>query len=335
MSDVTAVILSIGEPYTARAVASVERQTLPAAETILVSGTSPFHRALNEGAARVRTRYFVQVDADMILDDTCFAELRSRADDSFGLVSALLRDPVVGRLMGIRMYLTECFQRVQIRDSISPDMDFTNDAFRHGWSRQFVLRYAGLPPELWHTLGDHRPDYTLPYAFCKFVREGIRARYRRREGRVRAMFEKLRRSDHDIATVALIAFSHGLFLRDPRDLLVPSFRTPEVEILDAFLASAGPCGDLPGSWNEDCGGDLRKCFQRAFESGLRARQESAAARFLNRLAHLKRNSDIASWMAIVAMCHGLFCARDAPEDIAAAYASLDEILAEGPPCEIA
>ena len=62
MSDVTALVLSIGEDYTNRAMASVQRQTLRAAETIVVRGISPFYRALNDGAVRVRTPFFIQVD---------------------------------------------------------------------------------------------------------------------------------------------------------------------------------------------------------------------------------------------------------------------------------
>lgn len=66
---------------------------------------------------------------------------------------------------------------VQIRDSISPDMDFAKDVQRHGWGRLHTLRYHGEWPERWHTFGDHRPDYNPHYTFCKFVLEGVRSRY--------------------------------------------------------------------------------------------------------------------------------------------------------------
>src|SRR5712672_71664 len=74
--DVTAVVLSIGEATTDEAVASLRRQTLQPRDTIIVRDVVPFHNALNIGASQVKTPFFVQVDADMILDRECIATLR-------------------------------------------------------------------------------------------------------------------------------------------------------------------------------------------------------------------------------------------------------------------
>ena len=73
--DVTAVVFTIGEPYLPRALASLERQSLPPAAIVRVEHVSPFHRAFNAGVARVRTDFFVHVDADIILDPTALADL--------------------------------------------------------------------------------------------------------------------------------------------------------------------------------------------------------------------------------------------------------------------
>src|SRR5512147_1293944 len=168
MGDITVVALTIGEPYLERALASAQRQTLPPAATVVVRGMSPFHCALNAGAAQVQTPFFVQLDADVILDDTCLAELRALMRDDVSIVSGLLRDPIVGRTVGVRLYRTACFADVQIRDSISPDMDFTNDTARLGWLRRNALHWRGPERAHWHTFGDHRPDYTPLYTYSKF-----------------------------------------------------------------------------------------------------------------------------------------------------------------------
>jgi len=329
MSDITAVVLSIGEPYTERAIASVRRQTLPPDDIIVVRGISPFHRALNAGAAQVQTPFFVQVDADVIFDSTCLEELRGRMCDGLGLVSGLLRDPVIGRAQGIRLYRTQCFEHVQIRDSISPDMDFGIDIRRHGWVRLYALKYQGERRDQWHTFGDHRPDYTPHYTFCKFLLEGVRTRYRRHEGRVR-IFQQLQRSEHSATTIALIALAHGLFLREERDLLVPYQRTAEFELLEAFLAASG---DHLGTavQADEADRDPRARFKRAYELGRHYRRRGASSAFLARLQQLKQQTDLDSWLTLVGMCHGLFHHqhRDAEPD--EAYASLAEILAEGAP----
>lgn len=327
MRDITAVVLSIGESYTERAIASLHRQTLRPADLVVVRGVSPFHRALNHGAAQVHTPFFVQVDADMVLDDTCLAELRSRMHDHLGLVSAQLRDPVLGRVHGIRLYRTQCFEDVQIRDTISPDLDFTTDIQARGWGRVFTLRYDGARCEEWHTFGDHRPNYADPqYTFGKFLLEGVRSRYRRREGRVRMKFRQLRASTHDVASLALIAVSHGLFLDEQRDLLAPYRRTADFALLQTFLAAGGD-----GVVLDDGDGTLRERFGRAYEQGIHCRQHGAAATFLARLDQLKRQAGVAAWMTLVGMCHGLFHRDGTDASTDQAFASLAEILTYGPP----
>lgn len=331
MSDVTAVVLSIGETYTSRAIAAVERQTLPVAETVVVRGVSPFHRALNSGASRVRTPLFAQVDADMILDATCLEELRARMSDGIGLVSGLLRDPLVGRTHGVRLYRSECFERVQIRDSISPDMDFGADIARHGWIRLHALRHQGQSAEERHTFGDHRPDYTPHYTFCKFLLEGVRCRYRRREGRVVRIFQQLRASDHAVAMIALIAVSHGLFLRERRDLLVPYERTPEFAWLEAFLAE-GNGDEIAATVEIDAADhDLGTRFRRAYQQGVSCRQRGAASTLVAQLHALKARGGLGSWIAAVGMCHGLFHDHYRVGDANEAFASLAEILTESVP----
>jgi hypothetical protein len=330
-SDVTAVVLSIGESYTDRALASVRRQTLPAADTILVRNVSPFHCALNTGAAQVQTPFFIQVDADMVLDDTCFEELRTLMCNGVGIVSGFLRDPILGRTHGIRVYRTECFERVRIRDSISPDMDFGLDIAHLGWVRVYALKYRGEWTQHCHTFGDHRPDYTPHYTFCKFLLEGVRSRYRRREGRVHRIFHQLRKSDHRVATLALIAAAHGLFQREQRDLLVPYERTPAFEWLDAFLAAADGGPNAADAEADGTTTDSHEHFKRAYARGVTYHRRGASVAFLGELHGLKQRSDLAAWLALVGLCHGLFHDHYSDAAADAAYASLAEILAEGAP----
>ena len=87
-SDITAVVLSTGEAYTDRAIASVQRQTLPVADTVVVRGVSPFHRALNRGAAQVRTPFFAQVDVGLFHQEGNDAE----ADAAYASLAEILAE---------------------------------------------------------------------------------------------------------------------------------------------------------------------------------------------------------------------------------------------------
>src|SRR3954454_15548745 len=103
--DVTAVVLPLGEATTERAIASLRTQTMPPAEVVVVEGVRPPYAALNRGASQVQTPFFVEVNADMVLDPTCFETLRSAVRTGLGIVVGQLRDPLVaGAVTGIKLF---------------------------------------------------------------------------------------------------------------------------------------------------------------------------------------------------------------------------------------
>ena len=75
MNQVSVVLLTTGEDSTQDALESVHKQTVIPDDIIIVRNKSPFHKAINYGASKVKTKYFIQVDADMILDDNCIESL--------------------------------------------------------------------------------------------------------------------------------------------------------------------------------------------------------------------------------------------------------------------
>ncbi len=325
--DVTAVVLSIGEDYTERAIASVRRQTLPVVETIVVRGLSPFYRAINHGAARVQTRFFIQVDADMILDDACIADLRGCMSDRVGVVLGQLRDPLRGRVVGVKLFRTRCFDRVQFRDTVCQDNDFSDEILQHeGWRSAYALSYAGAQPAVWHSFGDHRPDYTPHYTFCKFRVEGARAGHRKGQAKFRSLFQQLRSGTDGIAVIAVIATAHGLFVSENRDLLVPYTRDEEFEFLERFLQSAaghsasGPVPDDLAVKN------LVEGFKRSYKRGVDFRHQQEAAAFIAALRRLHQQDSTAAAVALVGLCHGLFCAEYRDAEVEEAFALLMQLL---------
>src|SRR4030095_11559049 len=167
-------------------------------------------RALNEGAAQIRTPFFVQVDADMILDVDCFADLRGCIAERVGTVIGHLRDPLLGRVAGVKLFRTACFADARFADSISPDTDFENAIARSDWRTVYALKPANEPRLPSHVFGDHRPDYTPLYTFRKFQLQGARHRYRRAAAALRTLCRNLRASSHDAALFALVGTAHGI-----------------------------------------------------------------------------------------------------------------------------
>jgi hypothetical protein len=330
MSDVTAVVLSIGEDYTERAIASVRRQSLRVKDTIVVRGVSPFSRAINEGAARVRTPFFIQVDADMILDDTCVADLRSCMSDQLGLVIGHLRDPLRGRVLGIKLFRSRCFEHVQFRDSICQDIDFGEEILRRGgWTKAYALKRSGDTATAWHSFGEHRPDYNPHYTFCKFMVEGVRARARGAEGKFQSLVRQLRGSAHPMAPTAIVATAHGLFCDIQQDLLVPYAASRDAECLERFLEQREAFAE-PLSLRDVLGGESPAAsFRRFYEYGVRFRQRHQPASFLATLRNLLEQDGAAALLALTAMCHGLFYEEYDELEAEAAFASLPQLLPAG------
>lgn len=238
MSDVTVVLLSMGEPTVARALASLERQTVPPAALIEVRDVRPFHRALNTGVERVRTPFLLQLDADMILDPHCIESLRRPLLDEprVGVAVGLLRDPLVGRVSGVKLFRRACFEEARFTDSISPDTDFLLAMARAGWRDVYVLDYPASNPGVLHTVGEHQPHYAdLRYTYAKYLMEGARYRYRDDAGGWRWHLGVLERSAHPVAPLAAIAMLHGLFTDVATDLLGRPGDTASADWVASFM----------------------------------------------------------------------------------------------------
>ncbi|MFL5865852.1 MAG: hypothetical protein ACJ766_01980 [Thermoleophilaceae bacterium] len=212
MRDVAAALLTVGEATTPRALASLRTQTLPVEELVTVEGVTPFSRALNTAAERVRAPFFVQVDADMVLEPTCFERLRDAMGPDVGIAVGSLRDPLGERIAGVKMFRRECFDRVRLRHRLAPEVDFYLRLGELGWRTAYL---TGDP------LGAHAPDYTPDYVFGAYYLLGVRYARRRDVRGLRWRIRKLRDSAHSLAPVARVAMGHGVFGRESRDVARP------------------------------------------------------------------------------------------------------------------
>jgi hypothetical protein len=304
MSDVSAVVLTLGEPATQRAVESLTRQTLAPEEVIVIEHVTPFHRAIGEGARRVRTPFFVQVDADMILDASCIDVLRRHVRADSGMVVGALRDPLEGQAIGVKLLRAECFQRAAMPDSISPDTDFGEQLHRLGWHVHYVRDEDADSPS-WPTLGEHRPDYTPSHTYRKMLLEGARLVHRpARHGLVHRM-SNLDRSSHPLALLAQVALAHGLFLPLTRDELRPAALDPRAAWLTAFLETDTADDRLAADiFPIDDDQRLRDVYRRCLAAGRRLSASEAGTTFRQTFARLDSQSDWRQMVARVGLAHG-------------------------------
>ncbi len=307
MSEVSAVVLTVGEPFVERAMRSLATQSIPLHERVVIAHVSPFSRAINEGARRVSTPYFVQVDADMILDPTCVEVLLGHMRPGTGIVVAELRDAMVGQVVGIRMFRTACFRQGGMPDSISPDTDFGERLVRQKWRTQYVEDPGAMATAPRPTVGEHRPDYTPSYTHRKFVLEGARVRYRAASHGLMFQLDALDHSMHSLALLAQVAYLHGLFVPMERDELKAPKNDQDAEAMATILAGAGRAdalvaGVLPLTPHAPLG----EIFRRFVAVGAALGEARAGATFREVFASLSgRRADRRALVARIALAHGL------------------------------
>jgi len=306
MPAVSAVVLSVGEPYTERAIRSLATQSTPVDDIIVIEHVSPFSRAINEGARRVRTPYFVQVDADMILDPTCVETLVARMQPDTGIVVGELRDALLGQTVGVKVFRTACFRDGGVPDSIAQDTDFVARLHERGWKTHYVTAEGAGPDDVRPTLGEHKPDYTEPYTYRKLLIEGARIRNRGAKHGLSWQMGVMEESPHPLAVLAQAAFAHGLFLNLDRDELRPVPTDPKCDALVTLLASdardADVAGDLPDLLRH---GRLGVIFRRFASTGRSLARSRAGATFrdvFNSVSGTRRNPR--ALVAKIAVSHG-------------------------------
>ena len=325
-NDVSAVVLTRGEATTQAAIDCLHRQSLPPADIIVVRDVAPFHKAMNFGARQVKTRFFIQVDADMLLDRDCVAMLRNGVRGDTGIVIGRLRDALIGQVVGAKLFRTRCFEQARFRDSISPDTDFYDEIAQAGWETVYVgaLVTSGTHP--WITFGEHRPAYTRPYTYRKFTLEGCRYRYLGNLGGFRWSFDRLTDSAHPSALTAQIALARGVFLERNRDLLGVPAGEYGLSRVDAFV-DGGMAGSASGTDLPPDELPLDELFRRCYRNGSALFEAKDVAAFRHHLARLAASYGKAAWIGQVGLCRGLFADRANESAIAADYASLREFVA--------
>lgn len=329
MSDTTAVVLTIGEETTQRAIDSVKRQTLPPEEIIIIKNITPFHRALNLGASKVKTDFFVQIDSDMILDENCLGDLEKCMAKSVGIAAGRLRDPLIGRISSIKMFRKKCFEEVQFKNSISQDTDFVNDISRYGWKTVCALRFdAKCNKNLWHTLGEHRPNYTPLYTFAKYILEGRRYRYRKALGGMLSRLVRLKNSPHEMAPIAQIAMCHGIFIKEETDMLKPFTENEDFNFLERFLKSSGNYNVNKFKLLNLFSLTSKAVFKEYYKLGINIRKADASPAFKSYLDLVNKFNDDFTLVAKIGLCHGLFSANYSEEVFENDYAVLKELIPE-------
>lgn len=310
MSDITAIGLSIGEETTKRAIDSVKKQTLQPKEIIIIEKVTPFYKALNFGASKVKTEFFIQVDSDMILDENCFQDLRNCMTDGVGLAIGQLRDPLMGIESGIKIFRRICFDKVQFKHSVATDNVFYRDLEKYGWKTRYILNLGNTEKKnnFRHTFGEHRPAYTPLYTYARYYLLGTRYRYLKYPEYLKWRFQELHVNNHSLSLIAQIAMAHGVFSKEIKDLPKTTFfsNNEDFEFLEKFLESKNIYEIVQSELSPLLSLKPKKLFRNFYKLGIQLRNFNSFPSFKHCMDIIGKCQDNFAWLAKVALCHGLF-----------------------------
>ncbi|MBK8086427.1 MAG: glycosyltransferase [Devosia sp.] len=311
-ADVTAIVLTTGEATTASAIACIRGQDAPVFDIVVVRDIHPFHKALNQGASLVTTPYFVQVDADMLLDPDCIGALRRAMRSDVGIAVGRLRDAMMGTVVGVKLFRKACFEVAMFPDSISPDTDFVEAIGQAGWRTVYVGNQHDRGKHGPRTFGVHAPEYQPHYVFRKFLMEGQRYYHRSALGGLRWQLAQLTRSSHPNAVLARVALAAGFLDAPAGDALGRETPSGFDSVVAALASSDRPSGAASA---KRARGTLRDCFFAEWQRGRNAAEQSDARIFREALESLERlPDDELSLLLKLGLCRGFVTGGDPQRD---------------------
>jgi glycosyltransferase involved in cell wall biosynthesis len=242
--DVTGLVLSLGENNTKRAIESLKKQSIQCRDIVIVRDVTPFHKAMNKGIAKVQTPFFIQCDADMVLDPDCIATMLKFVKKDIAVVIAYLSDDILGRVQAVKLFRTECIKQIKYADHVSPDTDYISRMSKLGWNYIFAQRGRRRYAHPREILGAHKPDYTALYTFEKFKLEGSRMRDRGVFQEFVNGMKILNTSPHPMAPIALVGLCQGIFSKSNRDGLKQYRADKDFKILKSYMKSKKTSNDF-------------------------------------------------------------------------------------------
>jgi glycosyltransferase involved in cell wall biosynthesis len=249
--DVTAIVLSMGEPTLVACLDALRAQTRPPADIVLVKQVRGFHKAFNQGLAQVRTDYLLQCDADMLLDPDCIEILRAAMQPGFGVVAAHLDDALLGRIQAVKLFRTAALAGRGLPARLNTDEEGIYRMLDEGLRILFVERDS---PRFGHepsVLGRHCPDYDDPkVVYGRFHRLGRKLRLRGAHNGFRSRLRKLSNSAHAMADVAIVALCEGVCDDSPEIPHEPFAGSAMLETLLPFRGHRNPHSSIADAAKE-------------------------------------------------------------------------------------
>lgn len=201
--SIAALIISTDEPQLNECVKAVNNQIIPFSSIIHINNVVPESRAFNSGMIRIKNKWFMKIDGDMILYTNAVKMFLSKVTNdtnifmySFGLYDEFLKAPIIG----CGVFLTEAFQKIRYRDSLANDIHAGRRLIEQGYKRK---NYSNVI-----MIGTHFSHPDKFQTFRRFYSMGVkygshRPIYAHMQGRITELLEKTKDNLYLIASDGL------------------------------------------------------------------------------------------------------------------------------------
>ena len=198
---VSALVLTVGEPYLKRCLLSVDNQTRKFDDVVIIKGEKPWD-AVNKGVREIVTEFYVQVDCDFILNKNCCEVLLKemiKQDEKCFSVFASLFDSFLGQIQAVKIFRTELVRQNKYRRSYTCDRDFYATMPKKGYHYKFL-------PEF---LATHDPYWSQEFIKKTFLTRGQRAISEKEQDFYYSRISQSKASEHN-KKLAIKSYKEGL-----------------------------------------------------------------------------------------------------------------------------
>lgn len=176
MKKTTIFVITTDEPSFEECKQRLESQMDSTMCLKVISNTFPMWRAFQRMLDECETPFFIQVDADMLLEGHAISSLVSRIEaesSNVAIVTDWLWDLDVERpILGVKIYKHSICVNFPYEDSVSCEMTQLEGMKKHGYE----LKVSDLPKTKETCLGVHFPSQTPEMAFRRWERNMMKMR---------------------------------------------------------------------------------------------------------------------------------------------------------------
>jgi len=185
LDDLTIFVITIGGPTLDKCLQALEKQNANV-NVEIIRNMAPMSAAFQAMIDRCKTRYYIQVDEDMILRPYAarrmWRDMRGRTNTA--LVAHALWDAHLERsIMGVKIYDHEIMRKFPYRDVLSCECDQMDRIKAAGhvihieWGEPWEKHQGFLPADHPGIKGDHGTGYTMRSAYERYL--DLTVKYRR------------------------------------------------------------------------------------------------------------------------------------------------------------